>query len=53
VDKALKAELKQVISDWIKNASEWPNSYIVKDAAFRVIDIGNEMKNIEKNGHPK
>ena len=41
VDKTLKAELKQLISDWMKNTREWPNNYIVKDAAFRVAGTGS------------
>ncbi len=41
VDKTLKAELKQLISAWIKNSREWPNNYIVKDVAFRVAGTGS------------
>ncbi len=41
VDKHLKTELKQLISDWIKNAPEWANNYIVKDTAFRVAGTGS------------
>ena len=41
LDKALKAELKQLISNWMKHSREWPNNYIVKDAAFRVAGTGS------------
>lgn len=41
VDKILKTELKQLISDWLKNDEKWSNDYIVKDVAFRVAGTGS------------
>nr|MBB6149379.1 uncharacterized protein (DUF2252 family) [Mucilaginibacter sp. SP1R1] len=41
VDKVLKAELKQLVSNWIKNSGEWPDNYTVKDVAFRVAGTGS------------
>lgn len=41
VNKELKAELRQLVSDWIKNTGEWPVNYAVKDVAFRVTGTGS------------
>jgi uncharacterized protein (DUF2252 family) len=41
IEKNLKKDLIQHLSDWIKKTKEWLNHYKVIDAAFRVVGTGS------------
>jgi uncharacterized protein (DUF2252 family) len=41
IEKKLKSELMQHMTDWIEKTDNWPNNYEVKDAAFRVAGTGS------------
>ncbi|MDN5286925.1 MAG: hypothetical protein JWR38_3199 [Mucilaginibacter sp.] len=41
LEKGLKKDLIQHLSDWVKKTKEWPNHYKVIDAAFRVVGTGS------------
>jgi len=41
ISKNSKAELVNHLTKWIKETTEWPNNYIVKDVVFRVAGTGS------------